>query len=374
MIIELSADFSEFSASDWAPYHGAIENLIVAHGQGWHLFSPARGAASSILNGCALSLTQRQIFEHRVFSRMAVLSGQAKAAHLTILANVNGREGHTSRNNQVGVPLQIFSDPRNCAPSKLITENASTDGRVLELLANLMARELGYGSPLQFELVHGGGGTTATCYGAACGSGQPALCVVDSDRKYPGAPLGETARQVELLNGSEISPATRFFTLPVRELENALPLSVWLDVYSANAEVRARVERLLRYAKRRVIERVQDERNVLDYFDFKSGLKRGDVAKIPDAARPAFVRFAQIVSHHDRTKGDYTDKSDTTLIHPGVADAALSQFVSYLEGPVPLGRKVVAQKIQKSPLWNWLEGLLKLVLAYGVAGQKLPFR
>jgi len=373
MIIELSPNFAAFGAAEWVNYHQAIENLITAHGQGWHLLSPARDVAASIRLGCTLSATQEQVFRHYISAKISELSGQARSSDMTILANVDGEDRRTIRANQIGVPLRLFSDLASCAPSRLITENAATDGKALELLARLMAKELGYGGRIQLELVHGGGGTTAACYHAACQSGRPTLCVLDSDKKYDSAPLGETARQVQMLAGTEVHPTVAQRVLPVRELENALPLSALLDVYANNPEVRRRVASLIEYAQRRVVEGIPDEANVLSYLDMKLGLRRKDIAKLPALVRPPHVRFAQVVSTSHRTRTEYDDLTDGVMIHSGVAEALLQQFVAFLEGPLHL-RRNLDRKIIRSPAWSWLRDLLALVLAYGTAGQRLPVR
>lgn len=371
MIIELAPSFGGFKSDDWAPYHRAIENLITAHGEGWHLLSPSREVAKSILSSCSLSRTQAQIFEHHIANRVSVTSGQARSADLVILANPETEPRRTERANQLGVSLSTFSELAACAPARLITENAATDGKVIEALSELMSRDLGYNSPISFEHVHGGGGTTAACYEQACTSARPTLCVLDSDRKYPGAALGETARRVVQANAPH--ETIRTFILPVREVENSLPLSLLLDVYSQSPEVRGRVSPLLKYIERRVLDGIPLEANALDYIDFKFGLKRSDIAKLPTGQRAMFCKLAHVVRPTEISHDLYDDATDGTVIAEGISENLLAQFLSFIDA-AKHKRREIAQKIKSSPAWPWLEDLLRLVLAFGTASARLPVR
>ncbi len=371
MIIELSHHFADFSAADWQPYHSAVENIIQAHGQGYHLFSPSRDVIASIERGCQLSLTQQQVLRFYIKERISILAGQVRSADTTILCLPNGVDLRSERANQISQPLGVFADLDACGPSRLITENAEVDGALLELVAETSGRQLGYGMPLRIEKVHGGGGTTGACYQAACKRARPCICIVDSDRKYLGDANGETARKVIECEGTQVHPTVCSIVLPVRELENAIPISALFEVYKDNPQVRSRVSPLIEYITHRRVTMTVDS-SALDFVDLKLGLKRSDIARVPAAERQSLKQFAHVVSAAERAL-DHDDPSDETVVHAGVSMGMLAQVVSFL---VQNGseRRAFVNRLMKSPAWVWMEDIVRRILSYGAAGERLPVR
>lgn len=368
MIIELSPIFADLNEDQWRPYAHAVENLIAAHSAGWHAFSPSRDICASLLALGCLSRNQEGVVR-RIAERASVLGGQAAMAERVMLCWPEGEELRTFRPNQVAVPLRRFDLMDNCSPSQLLTENSAVDGAFLTELCRLMSREIGYSAALKIDRVHGGGGTMGTQYAQACSEARPTLCVVDSDRKYENCTLGTTARGVLAHRGTEQCPTTQIYVLPVRELENAVPVSALYEIYSANPALRARVTQLCAYAKQVRTEGIAEDDNVLHYFDFKSGITRGQISAIPEILRPAFVRFAQIVCQSALTMDDFDDILDPRPVHPGISVNMLSLTLEHI-ADWSKDRHGFARRLKSSPNWTWLNELLRLVAAYGVAGER----
>lgn len=135
---------------------------------------------------------------------------------------------------------------------KVLVENASADGRLVELsllrvgervlrrrLGAARAEEVrkswtqGRGVSGWFELEHGGGSTLADRAQAFAGERIPPvlLVIVDSDRRWPGAQLGKTARDALAVTGATERPPGALLegwkpevvVLEQREVENYIP-------------------------------------------------------------------------------------------------------------------------------------------------------
>lgn len=371
MIIELSERFAEFTAADWNCYHTAIENLIIAHREGSHIFSPGRAVCSSVLENCELSGTQSEVLKYHIGPKLGTILGQAQSAAAVIVCNPSDYADETSRANQIGVDLKEFAVTMNCLPSKLIVENADFDGRLLENLCSLFARRLGYLMPLKIEKVHGGGSSIGLRYRDACGSARPSICVVDGDQKFINDTFGDTANAVRILCGTELHNTVENVVLPVRELENCLPISSFLDVYVDSPEVRERVHGLHGYCKYREAQNFPLNLNAIPFTDLKNGILRSDVASFPPHEREAFLRLDQFLSGQEIIIEDYDDLADNTVIHSGVSENLLLRYSEFLEQK-QFDKSSLIGKFERSPDWNWLSNTIKRILSFGAGAVRIP--
>jgi hypothetical protein len=364
MIIEVSDEFSEFNSDQWLPYAGAIEHLITAHANGWHIFTPSRRAANSILSSCNLSDRQTAIFRSSVLGRLAILVGQAKSADYTMLAIPDGSLTAQFRPNQIVVPLSRFSEMEACQPTRLLTEDSAFDGLYYARIANIVARDLGYGVRLKLELMHGGGAGLAARYGELLRDSRPAICVVDSDRRYPDAPLGNTARGINALGWSNPLGTVRAAMLPVREAENTLPISFLLDVYKANPVVRAQIKRYTDYLSK--VESGTFAVNVLLHLDLKEGDTVGRIANVPMPHKNHFVEACRDISVTNIPVDNFDDPDSQGRAYHGIAENVLRTTLEFMKLNPRLDRDF-GVKIKKAPFWNEFEGIIRLILSFGAS-------
>lgn len=123
--------------------------------------------------------------------------------------------------------LLDFTDPGLCEKSQLLTENP-TDSSALASLAEIYIKTYFTGHQLSIRCNNGGGSTigntlkqiTDTASGCV-------LCVVDSDRIFPGAKVGSTARAAKQAY-KKVTPQwrARLHIIEQRELENIIPTDV----------------------------------------------------------------------------------------------------------------------------------------------------
>jgi hypothetical protein len=113
----------------------------------------------------------------------------------------------------------------------LLVENIS-DGQVYIKLARSLAKSkllpdmhwLGK-VPLSYEIMPGGGNTLCDLFALRCSVGDRiGLALADSDYRYPGSDLGDTAqRLLATAERMEESPLLEVLTLAVRAIENCIP-------------------------------------------------------------------------------------------------------------------------------------------------------
>jgi hypothetical protein len=184
--------------------------------------------------------------------------------------------------------------------------------------------------------------------------------------KFHGDGLGATATAVRSHRGKECCPSICAHILPVRELENSLPISWYLDLYKDNPAVCKRIAALCRYIERVKIEAIPSDDNVINYLDLKRGLTVGQILAMPLEKRKAFLKFAQLVNAGAWNIEEVDNIDHNTIVHEGICETALVRAVQKIEGAL-YNRKEFKQKVMNSPNWVWLSELLLYVISYGLA-------
>ncbi|WP_312320264.1 hypothetical protein [Stenotrophomonas sp.] len=127
------------------------------------------------------------------------------------------------------VHLTTFSNANYCEKSQLLTENLS-DSMVLTSLAEHFASVEFKGYKVVIRQVAGGGSTTGQClHGLTSSPSGAVLCIVDSDRTFDGAAIGDTAKGTrKKYKASKDKWRSSFHIIEQRELENLIPDDILL--------------------------------------------------------------------------------------------------------------------------------------------------
>ncbi|MCD0244638.1 hypothetical protein [Xanthomonas melonis] len=129
---------------------------------------------------------------------------------------------------QWNVPLRIFSNPDLLGKSEILCENL-TDCEALVAFCNIAVKKQAPGCSISFKPVAGGGDTTHTHITSYLKTpSAPFICVIDSDRDYPGGKLGETAKKC--LKAYSSSWNNKIKVHASRELENLIPLDAMRSI------------------------------------------------------------------------------------------------------------------------------------------------
>ena len=125
MIVELSRTFSEFNEEGWRPYIHAVENLLYAHANGYHIFLPPRDTLlklrSYLLFGERSKITLKNIED-----KYAEYAGLARTVEFTVLAFPEncGPLVREENNQDKRVQLRFFDSAEASSPFFVLVENA----------------------------------------------------------------------------------------------------------------------------------------------------------------------------------------------------------------------------------------------------------
>lgn len=123
--------------------------------------------------------------------------------------------------------LVNFSDSDLCEKSQILAENP-TDSSILASLAETYIQKYLSGYRLSIRCQNGGGSTIgSTLRQITDQSSGCVLCVVDSDRTFPGSRIGSTAKSAKQAQ-KRVTPhwRSRLHVIEQRELENIIPLDI----------------------------------------------------------------------------------------------------------------------------------------------------
>jgi hypothetical protein len=204
MIFELSTAFErKGTEAAWLPYVSAVENLINAHLNGYHFFVPTRRTAEMLTGLRCFSYRQMAVLRDAILGNYSTLAARARTADRTILLIDDVERMQPARANQRVMWLRQFQDNSFCKETQLLVENAQIDGAFWRIMIKTLATHVDYAEipPLYFGM--GGGSPLADCYAQNIERSIPTFCIADSDQEYPGGPLGNTARRLCEVIGSE---------------------------------------------------------------------------------------------------------------------------------------------------------------------------
>lgn len=256
--------------------------------------------------------------------------------------------------NQWHVPLLMFSDQDFLGCSELICENLS-DCESLIALAKLSVRKRIPSCSLKFRAVAGGGDTThKQVSAAAVEPNPPAVCIIDSDKEFPGDGMGNTAKKC--IKAGKATWRTGVRVLAARELENLIPVGAMRAI---GCEPRYK-------------DALEKFHLVDDSIYLFSCLKTGEAPcrfhEIPeshpekDSVRIGLALTAR--NHPDFNCADDCSDCDC-LIVPKLGDKFLSRFVEWSKNPANL--KVI------SDLTGWKQDLvdtINTIISYGLSFPK----
>ena len=358
MIIELSQTFASLDRGEWAGFREAIENCLFAHRQGWHIFAPSRKVLEALLASNILTERDEAIARYEILPRIATLVGQSRSASFTLLATVGATDPVIPERRHKVVPLLHLQDGANVLPSRLLVEDGGYDGGFLLELSTQVGDALGYYGPLSLEVVHGGGGGMTRLYERFFDDVRPLLCIVDSDKDHPAARLGQTARQIAAVGGENAYGTVQLAILPVRELDNLIPLSFTFDVFAKDRAVRERISAFYNFIE-------DNDRSTIDpvlkFVDLKKGYAGAKIASLPIDQRPAFEacaeKFGPVASVDDGIGA--------------ISENLVPMTLRLLESHPRHGSKL-KQKFLRCPLYGEFEPIFSAILSYGASNGRLP--
>ncbi|HEV2746567.1 MAG TPA: hypothetical protein VGW34_04625 [Allosphingosinicella sp.] len=368
MIFVLSEEFLQLASCEAAAYGAAIENLLTSHTQGWHVFAPSREIGTFIAERMRLSDHKAAILRHHILARSAELLGQARSTPRVIYCIPDGSGDLGADERCLVVPLSAFTDMEACLKSELLVENARRDGQFYLSLAEAMSGGRGR-LPLRFDVVHGGGNTTADEIERRLPAMRPLLAIVDSDRRSPGGAAGETLQRSQRVMDGVDNPLKTLISLDVRSLENFVPLAAWRRACEGDPDALAAIEALQRVRDEEVQTGVPDERSMLRFYSLKRAVKLGDYRKSDLEYRARLRRYAEgRMAPFPNSEDDPARDSEELL--PPVGGHALDRLLTMMRSNSAVVDSLL-EELNGGPCWEPLQRVLMQVIAFGLGGTRI---
>jgi hypothetical protein len=262
--------------------------------------------------------------------------------HADIYVKVGVQESDITANLVDGktcivIPLEQFNSHSFSNATTLLLEKES-DYQFLKCVCDkYLLDNFLHNVNVVYEVDDGPGGNTVNKYRrlqATCD--RLCLCILDSDRLYPGGPCSRTAQDVANVDRSDIH-AIRYQILEVHEIENLIPVSVLQSV----ADAMGGAPNSIAHCLLRALERLADKGGPDVYLHWDS--KKGIVCNgLSDEGSRTFWKghYAEIkeVFHKQCIRSDCNSSSCERLLlppwpFPAEALVAVKDHQNHFTGP-----------------------------------------
>lgn len=213
----------------------SIENILRSFAEEKHLLIASREFFRDIINseGSLYSTSSKHFASE-------ALSGQVEYHSLINMVSFYVSVDFTIKDTSfkwvdLGIKYKFvcgplfFSDSSQLQKTKIVCENP-LDSDFFKIIASFYAkRESLSGCSINFSALNGGGGSTKDIFERVIKNNEIAFCIVDNDKKHPGAPFGGTSAH---FTKSKINRSGLVEILNVHEIESLVPFETIEKVLS----------------------------------------------------------------------------------------------------------------------------------------------
>ena len=361
MLIRLSSAFDRMDYDNLEPFAGIIENLIYCHRQGNHVFFPGQRVLEWIIDQHNIFSQSQRSSALEIKESAPFYQGIIKDAAFVVLIVPAGAPLVAERENDFALlHINRFSNSTVLERGKILVENAETDGAFFRALCECLARSAGFARVPSIEFMHGGGSTIGPEYERVANGNRPVVCIVDSDRCSPKAPLGDTAEAIRKIQGTEVNPLATSWVLDVREAENFIPLEVTRDLYLNNPHVQNVITKLECFKTHD--EKSKSEDRFIRWFDMKNGFRRSYFKQPKCAGSQNYLReMWSILDPHEKDF-DIDTASGSDIICGGISANLLEAFAQHAK--IPRNRVRIHAEMRRGGFYGELSELVAFLLAF----------
>lgn len=301
MVIELTDGLAKYRQYQREKLVVCLSNLLLGYSEGNYILS-----ASNAL--CRFILANK------------LVEGDRQMRSLNYLLNRNGNHPDVlwrikvvldqPNEEEHELPIDFFNTTESIQPTSMLCENLDDINFYIK-----QARCFHAYSPMAVNRYHGGGGTTYDVFNTLKNKKIFCLTIIDSDIKYPGCELGETARRFDR-NYNVAKANILVKVLPVHEAENLVPVSFMM----AHSEQKGTT--FLKKLEKRGILRY------LTYYDIKEGIVKDKTENSPKYKEFAKEIFKGIFPNNQNGfDAFYAHKKATDNLHPKLNANMLTDYI-----------------------------------------------
>lgn len=364
MIFEISEPFSQIELSDETQLSlSVIEKLVNAHIDGYHLVTASRPVVERLLALGVFSMRQRAALQYDILAKASTTRSILESVSFTVKVHLDNEIPLRDRENQILTHVRDLNDPQILGPASILVEDIETDGRFYEALCHMFAGEINIGWVPRLNLVQGGGTSIAQQYKRKAEDGLPALCLSDSDRAAPRAPLSGTAAAVQKIVGTERRKFTFARILDVREVENLVPIQVIEDIFERARDVQKRIEFLRRIHDHSCEPHCRATEEFWRFVDLKDGYTRGFINRQSEDVRSYLLKMWNVGSSGKRPPEEEGD-----IVIPAAAKDLLEHVNKYLK--IEANKRKFLAATKRSFWIDHIRELVSLILSLSIAAPR----
>lgn len=306
LINEEQANWSDDSFLD------ALENLLKAFAEKQHIVIAPSSLLDKVIKNEYFSRKVRNI---AAYAKQTVreLKALIKSDHVSTYIRIDlssEDKFETVEENQKTVLESGFAFFKNSSATQstsILGEDLS-DARFYIYIGNFYIKNNSILNKfaLKHSSCHGGGNQTANIYNNILAENKFCYCIVDSDKKHPHSPRGETCKAFF----KNINDFKEFFfekfgqvrILDAHEVESIIPFNVLTEII-----VTRNSSRDLILTIKRLQRMIEKDSNIRIYLDHKNGLNREDAYKLDDKYRKKkkfkgyyFTQFNKLIEQNNK--------------------------------------------------------------------------
>lgn len=261
----------------------AVDALAYGRRRGNHLIFADRDTLEVLANMEGISLNAKSVYT-RIYSKVSTklsLFDYTDTYIKICLPHTQISIVTDATHKIINIPLTMLSTSEISSQTKLLVENID-ECKLYEFFGKIYIEENRInGVVINYEAEHGGGNDIWRVY-SNIQENENKLCltIADTDKKYPSAPLGNTAAQLASTDKAD-KPMTNAYILDVHEVENLFPTSIYEEMAANDGQKLDCVEGMKKLSS-------ITNCSPLKHFDIKKGLKVGEIEKNQDTDFTAY--------------------------------------------------------------------------------------
>lgn len=265
MLIEICPDI-DFSGLSEEEIH-VLDLLAESHQNGNHLIGGDLSCLEFLSTWGKLTLRSRSIYK-KLMLRWVQLGSLYELVKIRVIVGRYEAIDFFSQEDKdyIKLPFSLV-DMNFLIPTTLMLEDTN-DEDIYRLILNwylIVKHSIGDASSIySYRLQSGGGIRTAANFKHFLDHNfNLILCVLDTDRKYPGDNLGATAEKASEI---EFNPLGRLLVLDVHERENLIPYSVYEKIHNDHGVADGQLRQSFLF-----LSHIRENFDAFRYLDIKSG-------------------------------------------------------------------------------------------------------
>lgn len=223
---------------------------------------------------------------------------------------------------------------------------------------------------ISFEEMIGGGDTISRMLECILDENQrQCLCIIDSDKKYPGADCGNTLQKAADIIKRKGTEHAELCPLYVHEIENLIPVGM-LDEICINMPDTKTGIAFLKF----LLDKDSSENSPVFYFDYKKGIPKDKFILKDNPDKDYQKKFRRSENYRSYWKqyieayGKKLEASSSDPVIPGVCEKILKYAIQYLKKDIQTKIEVGAKKNYIQNLWIALGAV---IVTWGCVGNRI---